>query len=45
MEKLAAESAGKRYKKHLIKKRFEEDSEGMKKKMPKQERAALAEKL
>ena len=45
VEKLATDNAGKRYKKHLIKKIFEEDAKGNKKKIPKQERIALTEKL
>ena len=45
VEKLKAENAGKRYKKHLIRKRFEEDAGGDGKRIPKQEKAALTEKL
>ena len=45
VEKLKVDNAGKRYKKHLIRKRFEEDGEGDGKRIPKQEKAALTKKL
>ena len=41
---MAVENAGKRYKKHLIKKRFEEDA-GASVKIPKKERTTITEKL